>query len=156
MNLPRRFAIPVAIFLAIGCVPAARGGDIVVNFNDLSYPTPPYDPNLGPPPGPAAMTMAGILTAGSHRTAPSSAIPTPRPMVPGAAGPIRTSMTPPPPEHPHSPPITSISSPPLPAPPRGARGIMASSTAQVVSSTSPRARRPSHSRSLTQPTVTWR
>ncbi len=52
MNLPRRFAIPVAIFLAIGLgVPAARGGDIVVNFNDLSYPTPPYDPNLGPPPG---------------------------------------------------------------------------------------------------------
>ena len=52
MNLPRRFAIPVAIFLAIGLgVPAARGGDIVVNFNDLSYPNPPYDPNLGPPPG---------------------------------------------------------------------------------------------------------
>jgi hypothetical protein len=47
-----RFAILIALFLAIGLgVPAARGGDIVVNFNDLSYPTPPYDPSLGSPPG---------------------------------------------------------------------------------------------------------
>ena len=54
MNASRRLAIPVALFLAIGLgVPAARGGDIVVNFNDLSYPNPPYDPNIGPPPLPS-------------------------------------------------------------------------------------------------------
>lgn len=52
MNASRRFAIAIALVLAIGLgVPAARGGNIVVNFNDLSFPNPPYDPNIGPPPG---------------------------------------------------------------------------------------------------------
>ena len=49
MTCARRFAIPVALFLALGLgAPAARGGDIVVNFNDLSYPNGSYDPNHRP------------------------------------------------------------------------------------------------------------
>ena len=48
----RRFAIPLA--LAFGfAAPAARGADIVVNFNDLGYPNGSFDPNQGFPAGPA-------------------------------------------------------------------------------------------------------
>jgi Domain of unknown function (DUF4465)/PEP-CTERM motif len=48
----RCLGTPLALAFALALVAtAARGGDIVVNFNDLSYPNPPYDPSLGPPPG---------------------------------------------------------------------------------------------------------
>ena len=63
--------------------PAARGGDIVVNFNDLGYPNGSYDPGNVSPPAPrrvpAVMTTDGTSTAASRRTARSSAIPTTRP-----------------------------------------------------------------------------
>lgn len=55
MNPHRRFAILLA--LALGLVaPAARGGDIVVNFNDLSYPGGPYDPGSTSPSGQAPVS----------------------------------------------------------------------------------------------------
>ena len=45
-----------ALILGLGLVaPAARGGDIVVNFNDLSYAMA-YDPNNGFPAGQAPGT----------------------------------------------------------------------------------------------------
>jgi Domain of unknown function (DUF4465)/PEP-CTERM motif len=51
MNAYRCLATSLALSLALGLVaPAARGSETVVNFNDLSYPTPPYDPNIGPLP----------------------------------------------------------------------------------------------------------
>jgi hypothetical protein len=53
----RRFAIPLALVLALSLVaPAARGGDIVVDFNDLGYPNGSYDPNNMFPAGPAPGT----------------------------------------------------------------------------------------------------
>jgi len=53
--IPRRcLATPLALTLILGLVaPLARGGDIVVNFNDLSYTNGSYDPNQGFPSGPA-------------------------------------------------------------------------------------------------------
>jgi hypothetical protein len=46
-----------ALILGFGLVaPAARGGDIVVNFNDLGYPNGSYDPNAIFPSGPAPGT----------------------------------------------------------------------------------------------------
>jgi hypothetical protein len=50
----RRFAIPFALVLAL-VAPAARGGDIVVDFSDLSY-SQPFDPNQQFPAGPAPGT----------------------------------------------------------------------------------------------------
>jgi hypothetical protein len=50
MNRSQRLA--TLFVLAIGlAAPAARGGDIVVDFNDLGYPGGSYDPNEGYPPG---------------------------------------------------------------------------------------------------------
>ncbi len=55
MSPHRRFAILLA--LALGLVaPAARGADIVVNFNDLSYPNGPYDPGSTFPSGQAPVS----------------------------------------------------------------------------------------------------
>src|SRR5262249_29429293 len=51
----RRFATPLALVLALAA-PAARGGDIVVDFNDLGYPNGSYDPNNSFPSGPAPGT----------------------------------------------------------------------------------------------------
>jgi hypothetical protein len=50
----RRLAIPFALVLAL-VAQAARGGDIVVNFSDLSY-NKPFDPNQQFPAGPAPGT----------------------------------------------------------------------------------------------------
>lgn len=49
-----RLATPLALALALGlAAPAARGGQIVVNFDDLTYPGGSYDPHEGFPSGPA-------------------------------------------------------------------------------------------------------
>jgi hypothetical protein len=50
-----KFMTPFAIVLAL-IVPAARGGDIVVDFNDLGYPGGSYDPYQTSPTGPAPGT----------------------------------------------------------------------------------------------------
>ena len=53
----RRLATPLALVLALGlAAPAARGGDIVVDFNDLGYPNGSYDPKDMFPAGPAPGT----------------------------------------------------------------------------------------------------
>ena len=56
--IPRRcFATPFALALALGLVaPAARGSDIVVDFNNLTYPNGSFDPNSSVPSGPAPGT----------------------------------------------------------------------------------------------------
>lgn len=51
----RCFATLSALALAL-IAPAARGGDIVVNFNDLGYPNGSYDPGEMFPSGPAPGT----------------------------------------------------------------------------------------------------
>jgi hypothetical protein len=54
MIVRRSFAIPFALVLGLGLVvPAARGGNIVVDFSDLGYPNGSFDPNAGFPAGPA-------------------------------------------------------------------------------------------------------
>jgi hypothetical protein len=60
--VPRRtLATTVTVVVALAVVialvaPAARGGDIVVNFNDLGYANGSYDPNQSFPTGPAPGT----------------------------------------------------------------------------------------------------
>jgi hypothetical protein len=56
--IPRRcFATPLALALALGlAATAARGGDIVVNFDDLGYPNGPFDPHAAFPAGQAPGT----------------------------------------------------------------------------------------------------
>ncbi|MGA2703598.1 MAG: DUF4465 domain-containing protein [Isosphaeraceae bacterium] len=61
----RFFAPALALSLALNLVPPlARAGDIVVNFNDLSYPNPPYDPAQGPPPGTGSYDNGWNLNGG--------------------------------------------------------------------------------------------
>jgi hypothetical protein len=55
MILFRSCVIPFALALSLATA-AARAGDIVVNFNDLSYPGGSFDPNQGFPAGPAPGT----------------------------------------------------------------------------------------------------
>jgi hypothetical protein len=55
MILFPRCVIPFALTLVLAA-PAARAGDIVVNFNDLSYPGGSFDPNQNFPAGPAPGT----------------------------------------------------------------------------------------------------
>jgi Domain of unknown function (DUF4465)/PEP-CTERM motif len=55
LTLVRRFAMPLALALVLAA-PAARAGNIVVNFNDLRYPGGSFDPNQGFPSGPAPGT----------------------------------------------------------------------------------------------------
>jgi len=55
MISPRRLAIPFLLAFAL-TAPAARAGDIVVNFNDLGYPNGSFDPHQGLPAGPAPGT----------------------------------------------------------------------------------------------------
>jgi Domain of unknown function (DUF4465)/PEP-CTERM motif len=59
----RRFAMPFALAFALAA-PAARAGDIVVNFNDLGYPNGSYDPSLGPVPGSGAYDDGWDLNGG--------------------------------------------------------------------------------------------
>jgi Domain of unknown function (DUF4465) len=57
MNPRPRLATSFGLVLALALTaPAARGGDIVVNFNDLGYPNGSYDPNSSFPSGPAPGT----------------------------------------------------------------------------------------------------
>ena len=57
MIVRRLIAISFALVLVLGLVdPAARGGNIVVDFNNLGYPNGPFDPNEGFPAGPAPGT----------------------------------------------------------------------------------------------------
>ena len=57
MIVRRLIAIPFALILVLGLVdPAARGGNIVVDFNNLGYPNGPFDPNEGFPVGQAPGT----------------------------------------------------------------------------------------------------
>ena len=55
MILFRRCAIPFALVVVLAA-PAARAGDIVVNFNDLSYPGGSFDPHQAFPAGAAPGT----------------------------------------------------------------------------------------------------
>ena len=55
MNLRQRFATLFGLAIALAAT-SARGGDIVVNFNDLSYPNGSFDPGAGFPAGPAPGT----------------------------------------------------------------------------------------------------
>ena len=48
-----RMHLLASLGFVLSLVATARGGDIVVNFNDLSYPNGMYDPNEGYPSGPA-------------------------------------------------------------------------------------------------------
>ncbi len=51
-----RHLLALAFAFALGlCAPAARGGEVVVNFNDLTYSSP-YDPNQNYPKGQAPGT----------------------------------------------------------------------------------------------------
>ncbi|HEX3448942.1 MAG TPA: DUF4465 domain-containing protein [Isosphaeraceae bacterium] len=57
MTLRQPFVTLLGLGLAIAlAAPGARGGDIVVNFNDLSYPNGSFDPGEGFPAGPAPGT----------------------------------------------------------------------------------------------------
>jgi hypothetical protein len=58
-----RFAIPFALAFALAA-PAARGADIVVNFNDLGYSNGSYDPGIGPAPGTGAYDDGWDLNGG--------------------------------------------------------------------------------------------
>jgi Domain of unknown function (DUF4465)/PEP-CTERM motif len=55
MTLRQPFATLLGLAIALAA-PGARGGDIVVNFNDLSYPNGSFDPGAGFPAGPAPGT----------------------------------------------------------------------------------------------------
>jgi hypothetical protein len=55
MNLRQRFATLLGLIIALAAT-SARGGDIVVNFNDLSYPNGSFDPGSQFPAGPAPGT----------------------------------------------------------------------------------------------------
>jgi Domain of unknown function (DUF4465) len=55
MIICRRFVLLFALVLAL-VAPSARGGDIVVDFNNLTYPNGPFDPNEGFPVGQAPGT----------------------------------------------------------------------------------------------------
>jgi hypothetical protein len=55
MTLRQPFVTLLGLTIALAA-PAARGGDIVVNFNDLSYPNGSFDPGAGFPAGPAPGT----------------------------------------------------------------------------------------------------
>jgi hypothetical protein len=47
---PFVISVPLVLILCL-VVPAARGGDIDVNFNNLGYPNGGFDPLIGPAPG---------------------------------------------------------------------------------------------------------
>jgi Domain of unknown function (DUF4465) len=55
MTIRRSFLLLFAVVLAL-VAPSARGGDIVVDFNNLTYPNGPFDPNEGFPVGQAPGT----------------------------------------------------------------------------------------------------
>jgi hypothetical protein len=55
MTLRHPFVTLLGLAIALAA-PAARGGDIFVNFNDLSYPNGSFDPGSGFPAGPAPGT----------------------------------------------------------------------------------------------------
>jgi hypothetical protein len=55
MTLRQPFVTLLGLAIALAA-PGARGGDIVVNFNDLSYPNGSFDPGAGFPAGPAPGT----------------------------------------------------------------------------------------------------
>lgn len=55
MTLRQRFVTLLGLAIALAA-PGARGGDIVVNFNDLRYPNGSFDPGAGFPAGPAPGT----------------------------------------------------------------------------------------------------
>ncbi len=57
MIVRRLIATPFALILVLGLVdPAARGGNIVVDFSNLGYPNGPFDPNEAFPVGQAPAT----------------------------------------------------------------------------------------------------
>jgi hypothetical protein len=55
MTVRQPFVTLLGLALVLA-TPGARGGDIVVNFNDLSYPNGSFDPGAGFPAGPAPGT----------------------------------------------------------------------------------------------------
>jgi hypothetical protein len=65
MTPHRCLTAALALFLALDLfAPAVRGGEMVVNFNDLSFPAPGYDPNIGAPPGTGSYNDGWNLNGG--------------------------------------------------------------------------------------------